>query len=128
MSLESFPFHPSFDKEYIAELFDNEASYFLEIVEYFFNNIPAEMSDLNHTFASGDKMGFAKKLHKMSSMLGCVGQVEFSKQCKEVEKSFLQTQEFIVPQEKMIEDLQRFCFIFKTITKSSKSFQKKLSK
>lgn len=106
MSLESFPFHPSFDKEYIAELFDNEASYFLEIVEYFFNNIPAEMSDLNHTFASGDKMGFAKKLHKMSSMLGCVGQVEFSKQCKEVEKSFLQTQEFIVSQEKMIEDLQ----------------------
>ncbi|MDI9861908.1 Hpt domain-containing protein [Flectobacillus roseus] len=106
MSLESFPFHPSFDKEYIAELFDNEASYFLEIMEYFFNNIPTEMSELNETFASGDKLGFAKKLHKMSSMLGCVGQIEFSQLCKEVEKTFLQTQEFIVPQQKMIEDLQ----------------------
>jgi HPt (histidine-containing phosphotransfer) domain-containing protein len=88
MSLESFPFHPSFDKEYIAELFDNEASYFLEIMEYFFNNIPTEMSELNETFASGDKLGFAKKLHKMSSMLGCVGQIEFSQLCKEVEKPF----------------------------------------
>ncbi|PAC26619.1 hypothetical protein BWI92_25350 [Flectobacillus sp. BAB-3569] len=106
MSLESFPFHPSFDKEYIAELFDNEASYFLEIMEYFFNNIPTEMSELNETFASGDKLGFAKKLHKMSSMLGCVGQIEFSQLCKEVEKTFLQTQEFIIPQQKMIEDLQ----------------------
>ena len=106
MSLESFPFHPSFDKEYIAELFDNEASYFLEIMEYFFNNIPTEMSELNETFASGDKLGFAKKLHKMSSMLGCVGQIEFSQLCKEVEKTFLQTQEFIIPQQKMIENLQ----------------------
>ncbi|NBA74990.1 hypothetical protein GOQ04_05495 [Emticicia sp. ODNR4P] len=106
MSLESFPFHPSFDKEYIAELFNNEASYFLEIMEYFFNNIPTEMSELNETFASGDKLGFAKKLHKMSSMLGCVGQIEFSQLCKEVEKTFLQTQEFIIPQQKMIEDLQ----------------------
>jgi HPt (histidine-containing phosphotransfer) domain-containing protein len=46
------------------------------------------MSELNETFASGDKLGFAKKLHKMSSMLGCVGQIEFSQLCKEVEKPF----------------------------------------
>jgi hypothetical protein len=61
-------------------------------------------------------------------MLGCVGQIEFSQLCKEVEKTFLQTQEFIIPQQKMIEDLQELYFIFKTTMTRSKCLLMKPSK
>ncbi|MFY7829279.1 MAG: Hpt domain-containing protein [Flectobacillus sp.] len=105
-SLESYPFHPSFDKEYIEELFDNEASYFLEIMDFFFENIPTELSELRAAFTSNDSFAFAKKLHKMSSMFGCIGQIEFSTKCKEVERAFEDKQIFIVPKEQMIEELE----------------------
>ncbi|WP_026998217.1 hypothetical protein [Flectobacillus major] len=89
MDLNSYPFHHSFDKDYIAELYDNETQYFIEIVEHLLQNIEPELEQLNTCFLQDDYEGFAKKLHKLSSMVGCIGQLNASKKYKEIETYYI---------------------------------------
>ncbi len=105
MNLNDFPFHHSFDKEYLADIYDNDVPYFLEIITHLLKNIEPELEQLKQYCHDNDYANFAKKLHKISSIVGCVGQVNASVRYKELETSFVKEGIFKEKPSKIVKDV-----------------------
>jgi len=83
--LESHPFNPVLDKEFILENYDTP-EYLLEVLGDFLALMPEEVEELKQAQAAGDKDRLVKKIHAISSGVGFTGGIALCDRMKAFEQ------------------------------------------